>query len=61
MATDKSKIVEIPTQLPGEVKPMTRSEREFRRKHADKLIDQMEELTKHGGSIRMTITPTKSD
>ena len=56
MPTDQSKIVEIPIQLPGEVKPMTRSEREYRRKHADKLRRQAEQLTDSGRTVTLKLT-----
>lgn len=56
MLTDQSKSVEIPIQLPGEVKPMTQSEREYRTKHADKLRRQTKQLTANKDIVTLKLT-----
>lgn len=50
-------ILSLPTQRPGEARPMTNAERQLRRECAERRRKEADKLTSGGHSITLTITP----
>jgi len=61
MPSEDSNIKELSIQLPGEARPMSKSERKCRKQQAAVLRQQAEKLTKCGSDVTITVKNISSD
>jgi len=59
MSLTNTDIIQMPIQRPGEARPMTRDERQYRREKAEQLKQQLEALTAQGNTLKMKILVSK--